>query len=266
MENKKLGHGGHGRATPPPAGVVGQKPTGKAPGAPNAPRTLSSPAHRAIGGRTSVLTAGAALNPSHVANSIAAAMAGESKLEPWVLKITGFSTPTMRHLVNNLGNVQKRLHYVEAGAYCGGTAVSAVNGNENVTAYVYEDFSQPFDLPNVKEQLLANVKKASQLYLIEGDFFKAELPAMVDIYFYDGNHDEDNQARALLRVADRLQNVSLFLVDDYNWPEVQKGTKRALESVKDKFRVAARWILEGDKKQDDKIWHNGLAIFMLARL
>lgn len=266
MKPKILGHGGHGRPTPPQdtSRRVTTRAQGKGTAAPT--RKPGAEARQPMGGRVSNLAVNTALNPTHIGNAIMRAQKGESAIAPWVLKVTGFSTPTMRRLVNNLMDVKKKLVYLEAGAYCGGTACAAVSNRENVTGYVYEDFSQPFDLPDVEAQLLANLAKTENLTLIEGDFFKSELPeATVDVFFYDGEHSEEAQSRALPRIVDHLSDVSLMLVDDFNWGSVSKGTKAGFAAVKDKVEVAARWILEGEKKADDEIWHNGLAIFLLVR-
>lgn len=265
MKPKTLGHGGHGKPTPPPD--TSRRITARAQGKGTmAPAGKRDEARQPIGGRVSNLAANTALSPHHIGNAIMRAQKGESAIAPWVLKVTGFSTPTMRRLVNNLMDVKKDLIYLEAGAYCGGTACAAVSNRPNVTGYVYEDFSQPFELDTVEEQLRENLEKTENMTLIEGDFFKSELPeGLIDVFFYDGEHSQEAQAMALPYVVDHLAPVCLMLVDDYNWVSVSQGTKQGLAAVKEKVEVAARWILQGEAKADDPIWHNGLALFLLVR-
>jgi len=264
---KPLGHGGHGLPTPPPAGFIAHT---RPQGALQQQRARISGQVQAQGGRQSTISIGKKLTtPHHIGSAILRAQHGQSAIDPKVLNYRGFSTATMRRAVNNILAVEHKVIYLEAGAYCGATACAAVSNRPNVTAFAYEDFSQPFapEGVDVAAELANNVKKTvgGHLTVITRDFFMSEKPGGVDVYFYDGKHDEDDQALALPAMVDLLSPKSIFMVDDFNWESVEKGTKRGFAQVEDKVKILAKWILRGQKDQDDPIWHNGFAIYLLGR-
>lgn len=49
-----------------------------------------------------------------------------------VLDIDSMTTPTIKHLMNNLCRVFEKVNYLEVGAYKGGTFCSAINNNPHV--------------------------------------------------------------------------------------------------------------------------------------
>ena len=62
-------------------------------------------------------------------------------------------------------------------------------------------------------------------------------------------------------MADRF----LFIVDDINWESVKQGTTKGFEQLEDKITIEMCWIMKGEKEQDDPIWHNGIAIFLISK-
>ena len=90
-----------------------------------------------------------------VENSLVLALNGVSGLTPEVLAVKGFSTPTMRHLFNNLGaGVSK---YLEVGVWLGGTATAAVFANKELESLLIDNISQDFSEQNVLSQLQLNL-------------------------------------------------------------------------------------------------------------
>jgi len=57
-----------------------------------------------------------------------------------------------------------------------------------------------------------------------------ELPKF-NIYMYDGNHTEDSHYKALNHYYNCLDDIFIFIVDDWDWEKVRKGTKRAIDSL-----------------------------------
>jgi hypothetical protein len=69
--------------------------------------------------------------------------------------------------------------------------------------------------------------------VIEEDFFSINMSTIkdVDVFFYDGGHDYDSQYKALKYALQSLADTFLFIVDDYHWPEVNKGTKDGIKEL-----------------------------------
>lgn len=205
----------------------------------------------------------------HIDASIACALRGESHLDPAVLDILGFATPTMRHLFNNLCNVEG-LIYLECGTYAGATFCSAASNNPcRVTGM--DNFSQAWHAGrDIRAEFMANRDRfAPGSQFLEGDCFNSPVPPAlprIDIFYFDGDHTQEAQARALPHFFDRLSDTFLFIVDDYNWSQVQMGTYRGLEALTGKIHVIWSKHLTGEIAQDDKIWHNGVALFLCKKL
>lgn len=247
---KILGHGGHGRPTPPIGG------------------TRTQPAVSAVR-PTPPPVSPAQLRIDHIKRSIADAIRGKSNMDLQVTGIRGFSTSTMRHLFNNLLNQPAPMRYLEVGAYCGGTFCAAISNNPNVQAVVFEDFSQPFDVDNVRDQCLDNIARFNNGNgaVVERDFFGPwdDVKGPFDMFFYDGNHDEEWQAKALPRAFDLLADTFIMLVDDYNWESVRNGTGHGIAAMANRMSVVQSWELRGKSSSDDSMWHNGVAIFLCRK-
>lgn len=213
------------------------------------------------------------LTVEHVDESIAFALRGSSHLDAAALDILGFATPTMRRMFSNLCHLDG-LKYLEVGTYCGATFVSAFNNNP-IHAIGIDNFSQTWNPGrDIKTDLLANKDRfvtplTKSVRFFEGDCFNPELLSQigsgVDIFYFDGDHTREAQARALPHFLDLLSDTFLFIVDDYNWPDVQSGTEDGLNTVAAKITVLRSRYLTGEKGQDDEIWHNGLAIFLCEK-
>ena len=85
---------------------------------------------------------------------------------------------------------------------------------------------------------------------------------VVDIYFYDGGHSYDEQVKAITHFASCLASISLLIVDDWNWPAVQAGTRDGLKQVSAKVL----WETEVTTDGEDSVgFWNGLGVFVLQK-
>lgn len=215
------------------------------------------------------------MTPEHIDSSIARALKGESGLDPDVIKIHGFSTPTMRHLFNNLCHLED-IAYLEIGVFKAASFVAAFNNNPGVGAFGVDDFSQDFSQKNVREKCLANIEKWKHtggfVKFIEGDCFALAEDAYgderikFDIFTYDGRHDTLPTAQALPAFFNLLADRFIYIVDDCSWETVADGSKQGFEALAGKVRIDQEWKLFGARRNDDKIWHNGLAIYLCSKL
>lgn len=210
------------------------------------------------------------ITAEHIVESIKNGIDGKSNLTPEQLSVRGFSTATQRHIFSNLCDINGT--YLEIGLFCGATFVSSFN--KNLTSIGVEnhsqDFGEGFDL--VKQELSDNVKKfadnAKGVYLHYTDCFsmdKSVLPDDIDIFYYDGEHSELNQSKALPYFIDKMAKTFVMIVDDYSWKAVEGGTLAGLEKLKESIDVEHCWILKGQQQNDDPIFHNGIAIFLINK-
>lgn len=216
------------------------------------------------------------MTPDHINNSIARALKGESGLDADVLKIHGFSTPTMRRLFNNLCNVDGIL-YCECGLYCGASFIAAINNNP-IRALGIEDFSQDFSRKGVRDEFYANLNKwrnscERSIAIVEKDCFAVAEDlrvnnslGFIDVLFYDAHHDFVPTSRALPAFFDLLADTFIYIVDDFNWDSVSGGTQIGFNALIGRFKPIQQWTLSGKRRQDDKIWHNGVSLFLCEKI
>jgi len=206
----------------------------------------------------------------HIQKSVDNAIAGISNLTPEILAVQGFSTPTIRHLFNNLCNIDGT--YLEIGLFCGASFTSSFN--PNCVSIGIEDHSQDFSagFDEVKKQLKDNVEqfkdRAKSVEVHYADCFamdKSILPDNIDIYSYDGWHEETKQYKAIVDYFDKMADKFILLVDDTAWDIVSRGTDLALEELKDKIDIEKVLVLRGYHLQNDPIWHNGVNIYLINK-
>lgn len=203
---------------------------------------------------------------AHVDKSIAKALLGESHVAPSILQIKGFSTATQRHLVNNLAS--KMGFYLEVGLFRGATLCAAVSGNPNLHALGIEDLSQPFGEEGVEQDLRRNIMPflSDKVDVILKDYAKVHACQMpVDLYFYDGAHGREDQARALPHFFECMADTFLYMVDDASWSEVAIGTVEGFERLHGRVSVDKTWKLD-EGKPDSPLWHNGILIYCCHKL
>lgn len=214
------------------------------------------------------------LTVEHVKESIARGLHGCAHFDEAVWNIHGFATQAMRRMFSNLCRLED-LKYLEVGTYCGATFVSAFNNNP-IHAIGIDNFSQTWSPGrDIKAEFVANKERftnpiTKSVNFFEGDCFNPELLSQigpgVDIFYFDGDHTREAQAKALPHFFDLLANIFLFIVDDYNWPDVKNGTDDGLNAVASKITVIYSRILTGEIAQDDPVYHNGMALFLCRKL
>jgi hypothetical protein len=210
------------------------------------------------------------ITAEHIQTSIDNALAGKSNLTEDILKVAGFSTPTIRHLFNNLCNIEGT--YLEIGLFCGASFTSSFN--PNCVSIGVEDHSQDFSagFESVKQQLKDNVDRfsdrAKEVQIHYTDCFtmdKSVLPDNIDIYCYDAEHSTESTAKSLPYFVDKMADTFCLILDDINWAMVSDGIDIALNELKDKIEIEKVWVLRGYHLQNDSIWHNGLKVYLIKK-
>ena len=203
------------------------------------------------------------MNIVSVFDMVVAHVGRKSELTPEVMgAVGGFCGDRFRHLMNNFGAVCEC--YLEIGSLHGASLTSTCYGND-IEAYAIENFSE-FD--GNRETLTGNATKfAPKAKLIFGDCWLPETIAQipdgkVDLYFYDGCHSVESQEKALTVYASKMADQFIYIVDDWNWPQVQEGARRGIAASGLKIlRSHEQPCPDGDASG----WWNGVGIFVLQK-
>lgn len=207
----------------------------------------------------------------HIETSFENAERGVSKVTSGILNMEGMSGKKTRHFYNNLLN-REDSRYLEIGTWKGSSVCSAMCGNKAKVVCIdnWSEFGGP------KTEFLVNFntyKGDNDARFIEQDCYKVDISqfSKFNIYMYDGNHTQDSHYKALVHYYDCLDDMFVFIVDDWNWKAVRDGT---YESFK-KMNLTILYEREirttydnthpiwGSKKQRE--WHNGIYVAILQK-
>lgn len=186
-------------------------------------------------------------------------------------QVPALTSLKIRHLLNNIGRLGT--NYLEIGVHRGGTFTASIAGNENLEFITAIDsFESDKNGENARVDFLANVQ-AHKPYntnfdLIVSDSFSVDIgqtgkvPELIDIYLYDGDHSEESQKKALGYYLPNLANEFIFMVDDNDWPEVQKGTQDGIRECG--LEILFEKYLVGNNHDNDGYW-NGFYVAFLRK-
>jgi hypothetical protein len=200
-------------------------------------------------------------NIEQIEACIRVAEKGISKLNNEVIdSVGGYTSPAIRHLLNNLGVYAE--NYLEVGVHRGATFTSALYQNHHIKRKVGIDNLSEFNEDNsVMVDFLKNANRFVEDYIfINKDCFaisQQDLGCKPDLYLYDGNHSLESHDQALTYFYDMLPDEFTYLVDDSNWKDVRKGTEIGL--AKTNLEVVYERHLTDEK------WHNGFSIYILKK-
>ena len=203
-----------------------------------------------------------------------------TKIPDWIKFMPGMSGRKYRYLINNLISSITDARYLEIGCWAGSTACSALYGNQ-VKALCIDNWSEFTDsrtinpalnVKNPKKEFEINTKKVISekinFKFIESDFRKINYneEGKFNIYFFDGPHEMKDHYDGIVIVQPSLDDIFIFIVDDWNYPEVRNGTHKALKKLN--IKIISK--IEIKTTQNDKEpqllkfhfgdWHNGYFI------
>ena len=103
--------------------------------------------------------------------------------------------------------------------------------------------------------------------MISKDFrqvdYETTIDSNIDIYLFDGPHSHsDHIAGATVINSFEFESL-LFVVDDWNWEDVRKGTLEGLELVRAKLIYKIEIFPVSKKRFQYSRWHNGYCFFIL---
>lgn len=194
------------------------------------------------------------------------ALKGQSKLaNEATFEIGGFTSPAIRHLMNNLGAIATS--YFEIGTHMGSLTLATLYNNQHLSSTICDNWTEFENGGKSKEEFYKNVERYHQSgnislpTVLEQDCF--EIPdwvkkAMkVDLYLYDGGHGYEEQYKGVKDFVDAMQDECILVVDDYNWEQVISGTLNAIGDCKLQ-RVYYKQFSSPE-------WHNGIGLFLLKK-
>jgi len=205
-------------------------------------------------------TMSAELYIEHVKKAAGDAQDGISKCTPDVLALDGMSGAMTRHFYNNLLNMEG-VRYLEVGTWKGSSTCSAMVGN-NADVTCIDNWSE-FGGP--KEDFLNNIEKfqgVNRLEVIEKNAFETDLSGCkFNVYLYDGHHSAESQEKALTHFIDAMDDVFIFVVDDWDWQDSKTGTYTAIKEL----GLIVEYEMGHSVPGGAHGWWNGSGVFVLRK-
>jgi hypothetical protein len=192
------------------------------------------------------------------------------KLSDDVFNLHGMSGKLTRIFYNNLLSNISNARYLEIGVFLGSTFISALYKNSLDKAVCIDNFQEFKEgSADLLHSNVLNICGNTHYTLIEGNSFHKETITKCkelgpyNVYMYDGNHSEESHYNALIDYKDCLDDIFVYICDDWNWEAVKKGTNRAIEEGFDviyKEEVTCNYNTERSEK-----WWNGMIVLVLQK-
>ena len=193
-----------------------------------------------------------------------------SKITNDIINMEGMSGTKTRHFYNNLLNTEDA-RYLEIGTWKGSSVCSAMWGNKAKVVCIdnWSEFGGP------KSELLVNFEKfkgKNEATFIENDCYKVDISILpkFNIYMYDGNHTNESHYNALLHYYNCLDDIFIFIVDDWNWKDVRDGTINSIQKLNLKvlYEKEVRMTWDNSITPEPELsnnWWNGIYVAILQK-
>jgi hypothetical protein len=203
----------------------------------------------------------------HLNNSFNLAETNTSMIDDYIKNIDGMSGEMTRHLYNNILNFEDA-RYLEIGTWKGSTICSAMVGNQ-ATVLCIDNWSE-FGGP--KNEFIKNFTKYkgnNKAEFLEQDCFTVDVNEnnQFSMYMYDGEHSYNSHYKALTHYYDVLDEIFIFIVDDWNWKQVRDATIDSINSLKLDIIWQKEIKLDNNNETTSNklTWWNGIAVFLLKK-
>lgn len=184
------------------------------------------------------------------------------------INIMGLTSPRVQNLLYGLSKHCN--NYLEIGSAMGATAAAVAQNNDIQIHCVdkWEQNIQPeldvFALPdNTKREFDKNVS-GDNITIHDSDLFQVDKSKLtdIDLFFYDGPHDEITTAQAVEYYADTLADTAILVFDDFNWEGVVSGANRGIQNSG--LTVINQRVITNNVENPVQ-WWNGLYILVVQR-
>lgn len=192
------------------------------------------------------------------------------KLPTYLSHGMGLSSSKNRIFLNQLiSNLSPNVNYLEIGVWQGSTLFAALYGNEIKNAYAIDNFCEDFGHfkgSDIKEKFMSSLATFSlPVQFFDEDSFNLSFDTKnkirdINVYFYDGGHEEIEQKKAITYYLDNMADTFVLIVDDWSQPQVKSGTKQGIEESK--IKVVKSWELVSPDQNTSNTseWWNGLFV------
>ena len=206
----------------------------------------------------------------HIDKSFENAENHVSKIDQGIIRMDGMTGKKTRHFYNNLLNIPDA-RYLEIGTWKGSSVCSAMCNNKATVVCIdnWSEFGGP------KYEFLRNFdmyKGENNATFIESDCFTVDTSKLpkFNIYMYDGNHLEESHYKALLHYYDCLDDIFIYIVDDWNWNTARDGTIHSIKKLNLKVLYERSIRLTWDESHTPQpearnTWHNGIYVAVLQK-
>lgn len=215
----------------------------------------------------------------HIITSILDAEKGNSQIDPEteegkeILEFNDFIGTRARHFYNNICSKIPNVKYLELGTSCGVSSFSATYKNKIEALFIDDWSGENKDL----DKFIDNISKFgsdSSCYLLDNSCSKTDLSSIdtrFNICTYDGNHTEIDDFKVLRYYLPILENEFIYIVDDWNWPDVRDSFSTELLELNLEIKFRHEFFISSDdlKKMPNHkgkdTWWNGVGIFLLSK-
>jgi hypothetical protein len=198
-----------------------------------------------------------------------------SYLSKDILNSSGASGIKGRHLHNNLSKIlDTNLRYLEIGTQKGLSFCTALYNINYKYACVIDNWIEG-DFRDIFNQNIKKFLSDKKFDLYDQDCWTIDLYTQIkekiNFYFYDGWHSREAQEKAFLYYNPILEDEFLCMVDDWNCPEVRKGTMSAFKTLDYKIQYDKNLFTEnkdnmiGNGAGNPATWWNGLYIALIKK-
>jgi len=216
---------------------------------------------------------------NHIAKSILNALENKSNIDintkegKEILEYEGYTGTKTRHFYNNICSELKDINYLEIGTWKGSSSISAIYKNK-INALFIDNWSQFNGNVDDFVNVISKYCGESDCSFIEEDCWNIDLDILdkkFNIYLFDGDHSELDHFKSLEYYLPVLEDEFIFLVDDWNWPNVRDGTMRAINELNLIVEFRHEEFVSGDELQNmpnhkgKDTWWNGIGIFLLKK-
>ena len=181
-----------------------------------------------------------------------------------VLQMGGMSSQKTRHFLNNLCSIEDwPIRYIEIGVWGGSTFISSgfMNDNNFKEMVAIDNFCQFNKQGDIKQRFMTNVAQylkpndiQYEIMLYEKNCFDDELLESLEgpynIYFYDGPHTVEETYKSLSFYDKVLDDIFIYIVDDYQEKIVQDGAQQAIKDLG--YKIHYEISLHGKGGSDGK--------------
>lgn len=190
-----------------------------------------------------------------------------SKITNDIIDMDGMSGTKTRHFYNNLLNMEDA-RYLEIGTWKGSSVCSAMCNNKATVVCIdnWSEFGGP------KLEFLQNFEKFNgynNATFIENNCYLVDISTLpkFNIYMYDGNHTKESHYMALLHYYNCLDDIFIFIVDDWNWSDVRDGTIISIQrlGLKVLYEKEIRLTTNNSTSTESTTWWNGIYVAILQK-